>query len=175
MPYKPKIGEEICRRIITSRIGLSRCLEEMRGEKEWSDTPSLPTIYRWIEDYPEFAEKSARARLLSAESYVDEALHEAYTVRTAKTVVKRIRGDSTEIEERVTDNVERSKLIAQILLRRAGQLNPKKYGERILNEHSGPGGNPMVVAQVSAANLTDDELAAIIRADDYEDNSQAKG
>lgn len=49
----------------------------------------------------------------------------------------RARSFGTEAGGEMSALVERSKLIVQTLLKRAGQLDAKKYGDRIDLEHSG--------------------------------------
>jgi hypothetical protein len=109
----------------------------MRAEPEFSETPGLTTIYKWMAENPEFAKDSGRARLLSADTYVDAALNEAHTHRLGTVETERETKDGTFKESKVIDNVERSKLIVQALFKRAGQLDPKKYGDKSAVEHSG--------------------------------------
>jgi hypothetical protein len=94
---------------------------------EFPETPGLSTIYKWMEQNPRFAESSARARIISADTYADAAVDEAHTGRLGMTTTTQEWG----IQERTADNVERSKLIVQTLMKRAGQLNPKKYGDNM--------------------------------------------
>lgn len=138
IPYDPRIGLEICERLAESRMGLEHVLDSMRAEPEFAATPSLPTIYRWMEQSRDFFELSARARLLSADTYADAAVNEAHTHRLSKIIVRRESKDGKLIEEeKIVDNVHRSQLIVQALFKRAGQLNPKKYGERLQQEITG--------------------------------------
>lgn len=146
LPYNQEIADEICERLVSSRMGLEYVLDSMRADPEWIGTPGLTTAYRWMAANPTFAETSARARELSADTYVDAALQEAHNSRLGviTTVKPSKTAGETETEERTSDNVERSKLIVQTLLKRAGQLNPKKYGDRTALEHTGPDGGPLV-------------------------------
>lgn len=131
IPFDQGIADEICERLVSSRMGLEYVLDSMRPE--FPATPGLTTVYKWMAANPEFAEDSARARLLSADTYVDAALNEAHTSRNGVITTTQEWGT----QEKVSDNVERSKLIVQTLLKRAGQLNPKKYGDKLDVEHSG--------------------------------------
>jgi hypothetical protein len=47
-------------------------------------------------------------------------------------------------QHNISDNVERSKLIVQTMLKRAGQLDAKKYGEKLDLNHAGNVGVTMV-------------------------------
>lgn len=140
IPYDPRIGEEICERIVSSRMGLEWVLDTMRSEPEFAATPSLPTVYKWMEQNPKFLEDSARARTLSADTYVDAAIQEAHSSRLG---VIETDSEKDGKSTKTADNVERSKLIVQTLLKRAGQLNPKKYGDRTI--HAGDKDNPLTV------------------------------
>lgn len=139
LPFNQEIADEICERLVTSRMGLEYVLDSMRADPAWEGTPGLTTAYRWMAANPTFAECSARARELSADTYVDAALQEAHSARlgVVRTTKSGKGEDGPDTEERTSDNVERSKLIVQTLLKRAGQLNPKKYGDKMDLNHSG--------------------------------------
>ena len=128
-------------------MGLEHVVDTMRAEPEWSATPGLTTIYKWLAENEKFAKDSARARLLSADTYVDAALNEAHTQRHGTVETQRETKDGTFAESKVVDNVERSKLIVQTLLKRAGQLNPKKYGDRTVL--AGDPENPLAIGLAS--------------------------
>jgi hypothetical protein len=138
IPFNQEIADEICERLVESRLGLEHVLDSMRPE--FPETPGLTTVYKWMDANPSFAESSARARLLSADTYVDAAILEAHSSRVGEIVT--MKGDGTE-ERKIADNVHRSQLIVQTLLKRAGQLAPKKYGEKIQQEVSGKDGAPL--------------------------------
>jgi hypothetical protein len=135
---------------VESRRGLEHVLAEMRSG-DFPATPGLTTVYQWMVDNPEFAEHSARARILSADTYVDAAIEEAHTSLIGKIESVKETKDGTFAETRIADNVERSKLIVQTLLKRAGQLNPKKYGDRTVL--AGDKDNPFAVQFVTKSIL----------------------
>lgn len=130
IPFDQRIADEICERLVESRMGLEHVLDTMRAEPDFEATPTLPTIYKWMISEKEFFEASARARLLSADTYADAAVNEAHTQRIGRIDGVKETKDGTFSESKVIDNVQRSQLIVQTLMKRAGQLNPKKYGER---------------------------------------------
>ena len=131
--YDPEIANEICERIAESEDGLEQIIEEMKltlGDR----VPSIRVVYRWLESSEEFRQKSARARTLQADLLHDRAQRYAKQALVG-TIRKEERSGSGEdlkvaITETVSDNVERAKLLVQTTLKRAGQLNPKKYGDR---------------------------------------------
>jgi hypothetical protein len=122
IPYNPEVADAICEMIATTALGLEDVLTEVR--KTFPETPGLSTVYKWLNSEPAFANNSARARELQG--------------------IGTVTRDSTKNgkETRTSDNVERSKLIVQTLLKRAGQLAPKKYGDRLI--HAGDAENPVV-------------------------------
>lgn len=145
IPFNEAIADEICERLVESRMGLEHVLDTMRAEPEFAATPGLTTIYKWMAANKEFAEKSARARELSADTYADAAVNEAHSSRTGVITTTQEWGT----QEKVADNVERSKLIVQTLMKRAGQLNPKKYGDKVT--HQGDENQPLVVRHIGGA------------------------
>lgn len=129
-------------------MGLEHVLDSMRAEPEFESTPGLTTVYRWMAANPEFAENSARARVLSADTYVDAALIEAHTSRMGRIEAVKETKDGTFNESKILDNVPRSQLIYQALMKRAGQLNPKKYGDKLT--HSGDPDAPIGITLLTS-------------------------
>ena len=129
-PYDPHIAEVIWERIAQNDIGLDAVLHELATQG--IAVPSRSTWYEWLKNEPSMADKSARAREMQADYLAGLAVREATTAR----IGERVKTDATGVEITTGDNVERSKLIVQTYLRRAGQLAPKVYGERIQQEIS---------------------------------------
>lgn len=138
-PYDPELAEELFERWATQIKGLDEILDDLRIERG-SDrsTPSRRVIYRWLDEIPEFREKSARARRLRAEFLSDLRVQYALTPLLGEKRRITAKGEETEIG----DNVSRSQLIVQTLSKVIGQLDPKVYGERIT--HAGDSENPVV-------------------------------
>jgi hypothetical protein len=139
-PYDPVIAEMVWDRIAQNDVGLDEVLETLANQGVV--VPSRAVWYVWLRSTPEMQENSARAREMQADYIVSLAVKEAKTDRIGVKTISSAKG--TEITE--GDNVERSKLIVQTLLRRAGQLDPKKYGEKQI--HSGPDGESPIVIKV---------------------------
>lgn len=125
--FKPETAEAICARIATSRLGLEEVLAELRN------APSQSSVYRWLDAEPAFREKYSRAREFQADYMADLVVKEAFTPRIGKIQKKTPRGP----EVTVSDNVERSRLIVSALLKRAAQLAPKKYSDKLDLNHGG--------------------------------------
>jgi hypothetical protein len=95
------------------------------------------TLYYVINNDSELLDMLARAREEYAEARVCEM---------------------QEIAETVED-VGRARLMCDNIKWEAARMAPKKYGDKIQNEHTGPNGGAIKIQ--SARDLTDDELAAI--------------
>lgn len=135
LPYDSGLTDYICERLATSELGLEQILQERRDMG--LSSVSTQTIYRWREDNEEFRSNSARAREMQAELLHDRAQIAAQTAligEIVKEVIYPATDDKPERIERtvtVADNVARSTLIVQTTLKRAGQLAPKKYGDKL--------------------------------------------
>ena len=143
--YGQDTRDEICKRISQGESLISICKCE--------GMPDKTTVMDWLFKEPDFANQYARAREAQAEHYLDEIIA--------------ISDDSVLDTEMGEDGVERTnhEVVARARLRvdtrkwAMSKLAPKKYGDKVQNEHTGPNGGPIKV--VSARDMTDDELAAI--------------
>lgn len=127
--YTPEMGEIFCN-LIASGLGVKQCLRY----------PGMPStkgsIYGWLHRYPEFAEKYRMAQASRAEAYVEEMI---------------------EIADDASDDIEWGKdgpKIKGSAIRRAqlridtrkwvvSKHNNARFGEKILNEHTGKNGAPL--------------------------------
>jgi hypothetical protein len=113
--YTDEIAEIICRRIAEGESLRTICLRE--------GMPDRVTVWRWQKENEAFRSQYARAREQQAETFADEII---------------------TIADRAEDaNIARLQVDARKWA--ASKLAPKKYGDKITNEHTGPDGGPMVV------------------------------
>lgn len=101
------------------------------------DMPASSTVYLWLTKHPEFSEKYTRASEDRAHALAEEALE----------IADDSSGDwiKTEDGERLnSEHVQRSRLRVDTRKWFASKLAPKKYGEKVQQEHSGPDGAPLV-------------------------------
>ena len=105
--YTDEIADAICEAIIEGGALYRICEQE--------GFPSENTVYRWIEEKPEFREKYTRARELQQDREAD------------KIVV---------IADETTDP-NKARLQIDARKWRASKLAPKKYGDRLDLNHSG--------------------------------------
>lgn len=82
--------------------------------------PSRPTVCRWLMQREDFRNQYARAREEQADALFDEVVAIA---------------DMADAE-----SVQQARLRIDARKWVAGKLRPKVYGDKVLNEHSGPDG-----------------------------------
>lgn len=131
IPYSDDVALDICEKLATTTMSLESVLDDLRGSN--SAVPHLTTIFKWLDENAEFAKMYSRARELQADYMSDLGTQESLNTRMG--VVTRVGPRGTETTTQ--DNVERSKLIVSTIFKRAAQLAPRKYGEKIQQEHSG--------------------------------------
>ena len=127
--YSEVITEAICEGLILGRSLVQICDDP--------DFPDTATVYRWLEKHEDFRDKYARARELQAERYAAEIIALADTPTEGRKVV--IKPDGSE-EITIGDTVERTRLQIDARKWYASKLAPKKYGEKVQAEVSGPDG-----------------------------------
>jgi hypothetical protein len=128
--YTQEIADQICERLATSELGLEDVLEEIRLKTGYAPDPS--TVWYWRKKHPEFREQESDARHRQAQLLHDRAqkyAREPLIGRIERTITKADGSEETTVT--VADNVERSKLLVQTTLRRAGQLDGQRYGDKM--------------------------------------------
>lgn len=131
--YTEEMGEKFCERLAAGESLRSICSDP--------EMPSAPTIYTWLDRFPLFAERYARARSAQTEAMLEEMLEIA---------------DNTKIDpqdKRVRIDTRKWAM---------SKLRPKKYGDKLDLEHSGPdGGAIKVESTVGLAVAAVKELRAL--------------
>lgn len=107
--FSEEIATRICERMVEGEDLVQIC-----GD---ADMPSRTTVYRWMDEFPDFGTRCARAREGLAEYAEHRAVKEALEASPENAAIARVR--------------------VSALQWRAAKLAPKKYGERIMQEHSG--------------------------------------
>lgn len=115
--------------------------EILRGE----DMPGRRTVYDWIKDDPDFAAAMDVARDMGADAIAEEALRIADTP---------LEGVEIEIEgkhrkEKHGDMLGHRKLQVETRLKLLAKWHPKKYGEKVTTEHTGPGGGAVQFEKIT--------------------------
>jgi hypothetical protein len=114
--YTPAITAVICARLAAGEPLTKICQDD--------GMPDVSTVYRWIEAQPPFRDLYARAREDQADTLADEM------VRIA---------DEEPDPAKARVRVDARKWVAS-------KLKPKKYGDKVTQEVSGPNGAPLSVS-----------------------------
>lgn len=142
MAGRPSSYNEIIADSICDELASGRSLIQITADPDY---PSEKTVYLWLDRYPEFLQKYARARELQAEHYAAEIIALADTPVEARKVV--IKPDGTE-EITIGDAVDRTRVQIDARKWYASKLAPKKYGDFKQVEHSGEVGVKRVVTDI---------------------------
>jgi hypothetical protein len=130
--FSQDVADIICERIADGESLRSICLAE--------EMPSKTSVFKWLGQHQAFADQYARAREAQADAIFDEILDISDD------------GANDWMERHDKENpgwvangeaLQRSKLRVDARKWMAGKLRPKKYGEKIDHEVSGPNGGPI--------------------------------
>jgi hypothetical protein len=127
------------------------------------------TFYQWAAGkgapYQEFTQDYARATLIRAERMADEIL--AIADDTSQDTAVDEDGDEYTRHE----HIQRSKLRVDTRKWLMAKMMPKKYGDRVVQEHTGADGGPLQVVSASDKEV----LAHFIRTrgKDYDDDTES--
>lgn len=132
--YSQAVADAICQRIADGEPLREICRSE--------GMPAWRTIYDWMAAHEEFAASIARARDLGADA-IAESILEIVDDGTNDWMEK-LGADGQPIGWQLNgEHVQRSKLRAEVRLKLLAKWNPKKYGEKVQQEHTGPDGGPV--------------------------------
>jgi hypothetical protein len=113
--YTTEIALRVCEEVIGGKTIRQICSED------WA--PAWSTMQGWLSRYEDFATQYARAREISADHFEAELIEEARSSTPETAAADRLRVDT----------------LKWVAARRA----PKKYGEKVTQELSGPDGGPI--------------------------------
>lgn len=134
--YSEALADEICRRMINGESLVQICKSE--------NLPDRSTVYRWMDEHPEFATRCARAREGLADYLVD---------------------DIADLARQTTEeNYNSMKVKIATAQWRAMKMAPRIYGDRTRTEVTGADGGAVKVEQttvVDSRNLDADQRAAL--------------
>jgi hypothetical protein len=132
--YNPEIAAEVCGKIAQG--------QSVRSISAEPGMPGQTTIYQWLQAHDEFAVQYARAREAQAEHFQDEIL----------SIADDGRNDTYEDENGGVrtdqDVIARSRLRVDTRKWLMSKLAPKKYGDKLTQEHTGPGGGPVQLERI---------------------------
>ena len=140
--YTPELATAICTQIAEGK--------SLRAIAATEGMPSVTAIMGWLGsgDKPEFVLQYARAHEARAETMGEELLAIADEECTAVKADKHgAQGDADGMVEVVFDAtaVARNRLRVDARKWLMSKMAPKKYGDKVQAEHSGPGGAPIAI------------------------------
>jgi hypothetical protein len=132
--FTQEAADEICERLSKGEPLAKICRDE--------EMPALRTVYDWRDADEAFAARIARAR----EEGFDQIAIDCFDI-----------ADETSNDTAYTENGERpntewiarSKLRIETRLKLLAKWDPKRYGDKITNEHTGPGGGAVQIIATS--------------------------
>lgn len=129
--YTPELADLICAELSEGKSLRSICrLESM---------PSVQTCFTWMRAHPQFLEQYARAKEESADALVDDMLDIADNQVEQPLLVGGVPmvldGKMVMIKDKVS--VDHARLRIDTRKWSASKLKPKKYGDKVTNEHTG--------------------------------------
>lgn len=132
--FSQDLADQLCERLADG--------ESLRSICDAEDMPNKATVFRWLAKFPEFSDQYARARETQADSLFDEILSIADDGHN-DWMLRKYGEDERWVEN--GEALRRSQLRVDARKWMAGKLRPKKYGEKITQEHTGEDGGPLVV------------------------------
>lgn len=99
--------------------------------------PKWRTVYDWINADSDFAAAMERARLLGYDAIAEEALEIADTQQMGERIEKEGEKVVKVVQE---DMLGHRKLQIETRLKLLAKWHPKKYGDKVTAEHTGPNG-----------------------------------
>lgn len=140
--YTEELALDVCSKLAAGMPLVRICLEE--------SMPSKTTVYRWLVDSEVFRDMYARAREDQADTLADEIIEIADATMLGATITTKANGEVEKVEG---DMLQHRKLRVEARKWTAAKLKPKKYGDLVRQEHSGPGGGPIALALPSYDDL----------------------
>jgi hypothetical protein len=135
--YSPEVTTAIC-----VRLGLGESLREICRDE---DMPSKTTVMRWLAAHAEFRDQYASAREAQADYYAEEII-EISDDGSNDWMLRKQGDDETEVENK--EVLARSRLRVDTRKWLMARMAPKKYGDKVVQEHTGPGGGPVQVQRI---------------------------
>lgn len=119
---KDEVFDDICARISEG--------ESLRSVLRSDGMPNRNTVYEWLKHDESKANQYARATNDRADTIFDEMFDIADDGANDKVIVD-------GVEKLNTDHIQRSRLRIDTRKWALSKMNPKKYGDKIQQEHSG--------------------------------------
>lgn len=127
--FTQEVADEICERIADG--------ESLRTICRYENMPARATVFKWLADIKSFSDQYARAREAQADLMAEEILEIADDGLNDTYV------DDNGNKRTDQEVIGRSRLRVDARKWLASKMAPKKYGDRVQQEVSGPDGGPI--------------------------------
>lgn len=128
--YSLELQDEICERLA--------CGESMRSVARDESMPCMSTMFKWLRENENFSQQYDKAKIESADALVEDMLDIADNQVEQPLIVDglpvEVDGKAVMVKDAVS--VNHAKLRVDTRKWAASKLKPKKYGEKVTQEHS---------------------------------------
>ncbi len=135
--YSQKLADEICSQLANG--------DSMRTVCKPGSMPDKATLFRWIRTKEDFRDQYTRAKQESADALTDEMIDIA---DDASNDWMKHHDKDNEGWKANGDHIQRSRLRIETRKWLSSKLKPKKYGEKVQQEITGPDGGPLEITEV---------------------------
>lgn len=135
--YNEQTALAICERLAEGQSLREICRSE--------DMPAASTAFKWLSQNEDFAERYARAKEIGIEAIAEDILD------IADNASNDWMGRNDEDNKAYAFNgehVQRARLRIDSRKWLLSKLAPKKYGDKVTQEHTGPDGGPVEISKV---------------------------
>ena len=137
--FSQDIADRICAGLADGQSMRTVCAAE--------DMPDKSTVFRWLRTNKDFCDQYTRAKEESADALTDEMLE--ISDDATNDWMERHNEEGANVGWQVNgEHIQRSRLRIETRKWLASKLKPKKYGERVSTELTGPNGGPIQVQPV---------------------------
>jgi len=130
--FTPELAAAICERLANG--------ESLRRICEDDAMPAKSSVFKWLSQDKVFADQYARAREAQADSWADDI------IQISDDGENDTYKDEDGHERTNQDVIARSRLRVDTRKWLMARMAPKKYGDKITQEHTGAEGGPLVVS-----------------------------
>jgi hypothetical protein len=116
--YTPETGDLICFRLVDG--------ESLRSITSDPALPSIPTVFKWLREYPDFLKQYELARSAQCDTYADEMADIADD--GTNDYMEKHNKDGSTYEVVNAEHIQRSRLRVDTRKWIAERMRPKKYG-----------------------------------------------
>ena len=149
--YDINLADIICERLAGG--------ESMRSVSRDESMPAMSTLFKWLREHEEFSQQYAKAKEESADALVEDMLDIADNQVSNPLIVD---GNPVEVNGEIVKvvdsaSVNHARLRVDTRKWSASKLKPKKYGDKVQQEHTGSNGGPIQLQQISFIPVGDDD------------------